>query len=50
MSGWELFTWVNVAILGVGSVVVFVAFVFDLPDLMRRPAAPPEREQERDEG
>jgi hypothetical protein len=50
MSGWELFTWVNVAILGVGSVVVFVAFVIGLPDLMRRPAPPPEREQERDEG
>jgi hypothetical protein len=40
MSGWEVFTWVNVAILGVGSVAVFVAFVISLPDLLRRPAAP----------
>lgn len=37
MSGWEIFTWLNVAILGVGSVAVFVAFLVKLPELLRRP-------------
>ena len=36
MSGWELFTWINVAILGSGSVLVFVAFLRDLPQLLHR--------------
>ena len=36
MSGWELFTWINVAILGIGSVLVFVGFLRNLPALLRR--------------
>ena len=35
MSGWELFTWINVAILGLGSAVVFALFLADLPGLLR---------------
>lgn len=35
MTGWELFTWINVAILAGGSLVVFAGFVRDLPDLLR---------------
>ena len=38
MSGWELFTWINVAILGCGSITVFVRFLMDLPGLLRRAA------------
>jgi hypothetical protein len=36
VSSWELFTWINVAILGLGSVIVFVAFLADLPELLGR--------------
>jgi hypothetical protein len=36
MSGWEIFTWINVAILGVGSITVFVRFLMDLPELLSR--------------
>lgn len=36
MSGWEVFTWINVAILAAGSLGVFVGFVRDLPGLLRR--------------
>lgn len=36
MSGWEVFTWINVAILAAGSLLVFLGFVRDLPDLLRR--------------
>lgn len=35
MSGWELFTWINVAILAIGSVTVFAAFLRELPRLLR---------------
>jgi hypothetical protein len=48
VSGWELFTWINVAILGLGSLVVFVAFLADLPGLLRR-SERPEREAPSDE-
>lgn len=41
MSAWELFTWFNVAVLGVGSVVVFVLFLRDLPRLVSRRKEPP---------
>lgn len=34
MSAWELFTWLNVGVLAVGSVAVFVLFVRQLPELM----------------
>ena len=34
MSGWEIFTWMSTVILGVGSVIVFVLFLFDLPSLL----------------
>ena len=34
MSGWEIFTWISAVILGVGSVIVFVLFLFDLPSLL----------------
>ena len=41
MSGWELFTWVNAVLLGIGAFGVFVWFLRDLPQLMpprrRRP-------------
>jgi hypothetical protein len=47
MSGWELFTWVNVGILGIGSVAVFIAFLVSLPDLLRRQPPPAEPEEER---
>ena len=36
MSGWELFTWTNVGILGLGSIWVFVRFLMDLPQLLSR--------------
>ena len=34
MSGWELFTWFNVGVLTVGSLVVFVLFLRQLPALL----------------
>ena len=45
MSGWEIFTWANVGILAVGSLIVFLCFPRQLPQLLpprsaRR--APPE--------
>ncbi len=36
MSGWELFTWINVVILGVGSIIVFVLFLKDFRSLLPR--------------
>jgi hypothetical protein len=36
VSGWEIFSWINVAILGVGAVLVFAAFLRDLPELLAR--------------
>jgi hypothetical protein len=40
VSGWELFTWINAGILGVGAVFVFVAFLRDLPGLISRSQPP----------
>lgn len=40
MSGWEIFTWINVVILGLGSVAVFVAFLRGLPELLARQQRP----------
>ena len=34
MSGWEIFTWISVAILGLGSLIVFILFLLDLPTLL----------------
>ncbi len=36
MSAWELFTWANVAVLSLGSVVVFILFLKDVPALLPR--------------
>jgi hypothetical protein len=36
VSGWELFTWINVVILGIGAAGVFVWFLADLPGLLPR--------------
>ena len=36
MSAWELFTWANVAVLSLGSVVVFILFLKDVPTLFPR--------------
>lgn len=36
MSGWELFTWINVIILGGGSLIVFILFLYDLPKLLNQ--------------
>jgi len=44
VSGWELFTWFNAAVLAVGSVIVFLLFLRQLPRLLGRddrdPASP----------
>ena len=34
MSGWELFTWLNVGVLAIGSLLVFGFFVRQLPSLL----------------
>ena len=34
MSGWEIFTWLCTIILGLGSIIVFILFLIDLPDLL----------------
>ncbi len=36
MSGWELFTWITVAILGVGSIIVFILFVKDISQILKK--------------
>jgi hypothetical protein len=41
MSGWELFTWLNVGVLALGSVGVFVLFLAQLPRLL-----PPRKEED----
>ena len=42
MSTWELFTWINVAVLGVGSVIVFVLFLKQLKNLLPPRSSRPE--------
>jgi len=37
MSGWEVFTWLNVAVLAIGSVLVFALFLRQLPALLSPP-------------
>ncbi len=34
MSGWELFTWFNVGVLAIGSVIVFLLFPRQLSQLL----------------
>ncbi len=34
MSGWELFTWFNVGVLAIGSVIVFLLFLRQLSQLL----------------
>lgn len=38
MSSWEIFTWFNVGVLAVGSVVVFVLFLKQLPEILGLPS------------
>ncbi len=35
MSGWELFTWINVWLLAAGSIIVLVLFLRQLPRSLR---------------
>lgn len=35
MNSWDVFTYVMAGILGVGSVIIFVAFLFDLKDVLK---------------
>ena len=44
MSSWEWFTWFNACVLGVGSVIVFVLFMRQLPNLL--PRAPKSTDEE----
>ena len=34
MSGWEIFTWLSTIILSLGSLIVFIFFLLDLPSLL----------------
>ena len=34
MSGWEIFTWLCTIVLGLGSIIVFIFFLIDLPSLL----------------
>lgn len=36
MSGWEIFTWFSVAVLGIGAPIVLVFFFYDLKDLLSK--------------
>ena len=36
MSGWELFTWITVCILGLGAIVVFVLFIKDITQILKK--------------
>ncbi len=36
MSPWEIFTWITVLILGFGSIVVFVLFVKDIKEILKK--------------
>jgi HAMP domain-containing protein len=47
VSGWEVFTWANVGILAVGSLVVFALFLRQVRTLLGKP--PSERAEAADE-
>ena len=36
MNPWELFTWITVVILGVGSIIVFALFVKDISKILKK--------------
>ena len=36
MSYWEIFTWLTVIMLGIGSVVVFMFFVKDIRYILKK--------------
>ncbi len=35
MNGWDLFTYAMVITLGLGSVLIFIAFLLDLKDILK---------------
>ena len=35
MNSWDLFTYIMAVILGLGSLAIFVAFLFDLKDVLK---------------
>jgi hypothetical protein len=54
VSGWELFTWFNAGVLAIGSLIVVLLFLRQLPSLLGRdeddappPPAPPDRKRAR---
>ena len=36
MSYWEIFTWLTVIMLGIGSIVVFMFFVKDIRHILKK--------------
>ena len=36
MSGWEMFTWITVLILSLGSIMVFILFVKDIRQILKK--------------
>ena len=36
MCNWEMFTWITVFILGFGSIAVFILFVKDIRQIMKK--------------
>ena len=36
MNGWEMFTWITVLILGLGSIAVFILFVKDIRKILKK--------------
>ncbi len=35
MNGWEIFTWICVVILGLGSIIVFIFFLKDISQILK---------------
>tara|TARA_A100001011_G_C13822424_1_gene639418 strand:+ start:303 stop:437 length:135 start_codon:yes stop_codon:yes gene_type:complete len=36
MSYWEIFTWLTVIVLGIGSIMVFLLFVKDIKGILKK--------------
>ena len=36
MSNWEMFTWITVFILGFGSIAVFILFMKDIKQILKK--------------
>lgn len=36
MSSWEIFTWITAMILGVGSIIVFILFLRDIKQILKK--------------